>query len=134
MAHARPADILRTTVLADGVTCAAMGVALIAGSGFVAGLTGLPAGLLFWAGAALLPVALFMFATARAAQPSRAAAWIVIAGNEAWVLASVALLLTGWVEPTALGYAFVLAQAAAVAVLASIEFLALRRMPAAAAA
>lgn len=133
MSSADPATILRATVLADGVTCAVMGVALAAGAGFVASLTGLPGSLLFWAGIALLPVAAFMLLTARAARPSRGAAWIIIAGNEAWVLGSVVLMLAGWVEPNALGYAFIAVQAAAVAVLATIEFLALRRLPAAAA-
>ncbi|WP_109794907.1 hypothetical protein [Minwuia thermotolerans] len=133
MSSADPATILRATVLADGVTCAVMGVALAAGAGFVASLTGLPGGLLFWAGLALLPVAAFMLLTARSARPSRAAAWIIIAGNEAWVLGSVLLMLAGWVEPNALGYAFIAVQAAAVALLATIEFLALRRLSAAAA-
>jgi hypothetical protein len=51
----------------------------------------------------------------------------VIALNALWVIDSVALLFTGWVQPALFGYAFVLAQAAAVAVLAELEYLGLQR-------
>jgi hypothetical protein len=37
------------------------------------------------------------------------------------------LLASGWVAPTALGYAFVLGQALVVAILAECEYLGLRR-------
>jgi hypothetical protein len=37
------------------------------------------------------------------------------------------LLASGWVAPTALGYAFLLGQALVVAILAECEYLALRR-------
>jgi hypothetical protein len=37
------------------------------------------------------------------------------------------LLVSGWVAPTALGYAFVIAQAAVVAVLAELQIAGLRR-------
>jgi hypothetical protein len=57
----------------------------------------------------------------------RGAVLAVIAGNGAWVAASVLVLLAGVLRPSALGYAFVLGQAAAVAVLAEVEAVALRR-------
>jgi len=56
---------------------------------------------------------------------SRAGAGLVVAGNAAWVAGSVALLVAA--APTGLGYAFVIAQALAVALLAELEFIGLRR-------
>ena len=53
----------------------------------------------------------------------RGGVWLVIAGNALWVAASGALLFR--LAPSALGYAFVIAQAAAVAVLAALEYLSL---------
>jgi hypothetical protein len=51
-----------------------------------------------------------------------AGTWLVIAGNAAWVAASALLLVGGWVTPTLLGYGFVIVQAAAVTLLAAIEY------------
>ena len=85
------------------------------------------AALLAWAGAVLLPFALAVGLIARRPAPPRGLAWAVVGVNEAWVVASVVLLLGGWVAPTALGVAFVLAQAGVVAVFAVLQALALRR-------
>ena len=74
-----------------------------------------------------MPFAALLLGIARAARPARGAAWAVVVGNALWVVASVALLLSGRVAPTALGEAFVLAQAAVVATLAWAEHGVLRR-------
>ena len=47
---------------------------------------------------------------------------------EAWVVASAALLLAGDVEPSPLGYGFVVVQAIAVAALAEMQYMGLRRV------
>ena len=52
---------------------------------------------------------------------------LIIAINALWVAASFGLLLSGLVAPTPLGYAFVIAQALAVALLAELQFIGLRR-------
>jgi hypothetical protein len=57
----------------------------------------------------------------------------VIATNAAWVLASILLLVSGWIEPTVLGYAFVIAQALVVALFAEVQYLGLRKTALAAA-
>jgi hypothetical protein len=114
------ATFLRRTLAVDAATCVAMGALLVAFQAPLAGLLGLPAALLFYAGLALFPCAALMLAAHR----SRALAWLVVAGNAAWVAASVAVLLVA--SPTALGYAFVIAQALAVAVLAWLESLGIR--------
>ncbi len=120
---------LRVLLAVDAATCAAMGVALVLGSPIVAGLTALPAPLLFYAGLLLLPIAAFMAIVAMQNPVSNAAAWLVVGGNVLWVAASMLLLVGGWVAPNAFGWAFVIVQAVAVAVLAKLEHAALARSP-----
>lgn len=62
---------LPAVLRADAALGFAMGVALALAAGPVAGLTGLPPGLLRGAGLALLPVAAFMAWAARPAAPPR---------------------------------------------------------------
>ncbi len=118
---------LRTVLLIDAVTGVATGLLMTAGSGTVASLTQIPPALLMTAGASLFPIAAFMaFVAAR--QPTwSAGVWLVIFGNIGWVLASLALIATGAIKPNALGIAFVLFQAVAVASLAALEYLGLQR-------
>ena len=110
----------------DAATCLAMGAALLALAEPLAAPLGLPAALLRGAGALLLPCALLMAWAARPGPRRRALAGLVVAGNVAWAAASVAVCLL--VMPTVLGEALVLAQAAAVAVLAALEWRGLRRL------
>jgi hypothetical protein len=58
---------------------------------------------------------------------ARGIVWAVIAANAAWVAASVLVLLSGRIEPTILGYVFVLGQAIAVAGFAEAQYVGLRR-------
>lgn len=51
----------------------------------------------------------------------------MIAGNAAWTLASIALLLSGTVTPNLLGEVFVAVQAIATGVFAELQFIGLRR-------
>ncbi len=112
---------LRGVLAFDAATCIATGALLAGASGFVAGLTGLPALLLFYAGLSLLPfAALLIWLASRPVLP-RAAVLAVAGYNALWALDSVVLLASGIVRPTALGIAFVLAQAAVVAVLALLQ-------------
>lgn len=115
---------LQTILLLDAATCLLMGILLATTSGFVSGITGLPQTLLFYAGALLIPIGLFMAATATWWLGSAAAVWLIIVGNAGWVIASLALLTI--VTPNGLGLAFVLAQALVVAVLAWVEHRTLR--------
>jgi hypothetical protein len=103
-----------------------MGAMLALGAGWLDGVLGLPAGLLRGAGLALLPFAAYLAHAARRPTLSRGAALAVIAVNIVWTLDSILLLASGWVEPTSVGTAFVLAQAAAVAGFAALEAAALR--------
>lgn len=118
---------LRSLLAIDAVTCAAMGVLLTAASSLVGHLTGISEPVLFWAGAALLPIAGFMAVCARLAPVPAWAASIVVLGNCAWVLASLALPVLGLIDPNPLGWLFLVAQVAVVALLAWLESAASRR-------
>lgn len=117
---------LRRVLVLDAATSGIAGIAMIAGAGFIAGLTGLPQQLLFWAGVVLVPwTAALAFFASRETMP-RLALVDIAAINVLWVAASIALLLTGWIAPNGFGILFVLAQAAAVAVYAMLQASALR--------
>lgn len=124
---------LRATLLADAAMGAAAAALTVLGSGFLAGLLGLPAGLIFWAGVLLVPVAAFLLVMARRATIPRSWLREIVFINWAWVAASIGILAFAPIAPNALGVAFVLAQAAAVAAFAILEGLALRPAGAAAA-
>jgi hypothetical protein len=122
-----PSRFLRSALLADAAASAASGLLMFAGASVLDRTLGLPAALLFYAGLVLLPyAALVGYMGTRAALP-RWAVWVVIIGNAAWAAESVLLLLSGWVQPTGLGYAFVLAQAAVVALFAELQYVGLGR-------
>jgi hypothetical protein len=124
-------SFLRRVLAADGAISGATGLAMALGGGVLEPVLGVPAGLLRWAGLALLPFALLVFGLSRRHRLPRASVWTVIALNVAWVAASVLLLLGGWIEPNGLGYAFILGQAAAVAVFAEMQYVGLRKSAAA---
>lgn len=130
----RSPNFLRNILLFDAATCVVMGALLTLAAGPLAGLTSIPAGLLFYAGLILFPTAGFMAFVANKALHSRPAIGLIVVGNILWVAASVWLLVGGAIWPNALGYAFIAAQAFAVAVLAELEYLASRRSWAAATA
>ena len=117
----RPAA-LRRALLLDAAASGAMGVLLLAVAGPLEPLLGLPASLMYWVGALLIPFAGLLIWIANLAPAPRGAVLTIVAGNALWVVASVVLLLRGWVAPTGLGVLFVLAQAAAVAVFAYLEY------------
>ena len=123
----KPTLFLSRVLLLDGVTCAVFGLFLLVDGPVVAEMGALPLGLLRGAGAMLLPCAALLLWMSRRASLPIALVWAVIALNIGWVVDSVALLELGWIKPNGLGMAFVLAQAAAVAAVAVLEYAGLRR-------
>jgi hypothetical protein len=124
---------LRYALIADAVASGATGLMMIAGADLLTGLLGLPVPLMREAGLLLVPyVALVAFVGTREAIPFGPVK-AIIALNVLWVLGSVGLLAGGFVAPTLLGYAFVIAQAIAVGVLAELQIIGLRRASTAAA-
>lgn len=118
---------LRYALLADAIASGVTGLLMIAGAGLLEGLLGLPAALTREAGLLLVPYVAFVAWVGTRATISRPAVQTVIALNAVWTAASIGLLLTDYVAPTALGYAFVIGQAAIVALLAELQVIGLRR-------
>ncbi len=133
MSTANSSSFLRNILLLDAATSAVTGALTTFGAGLVAQITALPPALLTYAGASLFPIALFMAVVATRATIHVPAVWLIILGNVAWTVASVALLVGGFVAPTAFGVVFLLGQAAAVAGLSALEYVGVQRLAPAAA-
>ena len=127
MSMVQTPSFLRNVLLVDAAGAAAMGLLLLAAANALDSLLGLPAPLLRAAGTVLLPFALFVGVLARQSSPWRNGVWTVVSVNAIWVVESVWLLFTHRVELTGSGVAFVIAQATFVALMAQLEFLAVRR-------
>jgi hypothetical protein len=120
-----PSLFLRRALLADAVASAGTGALLTFGAGLLTNLLGLPEMLLREAGIFLLPYAAFVGWLGTRERLPEAVVWLVIVGNVLWTAASVALFI--WTAPTALGYAFVVAQAVVIAVFAELQYMGLKR-------
>jgi hypothetical protein len=118
---------VRQALALDAAASGALGLLLLVGAGLLEGWLGVPAAWLRAAAAVLGPWGLIVGWLASRPAPARGAVWAVIGLNIVWAIESVLILMTGWITATGLGVAFVLAQAAAVAVFAELQFLALRR-------
>lgn len=127
MSTIHPSPFLRKSLMLDAVATGATAVLLIAGAGLLDGLLGLPVALMREAGLILVPFVAFVAWVGTRQETSRGAVWAIIAVNALWVIASLALLVSGWVAPTVLGYAFVIAQAAVVALFAELQYAGLKR-------
>ncbi len=122
-----PSQFLRRALLADAVFSGIAAVALTLDAGALAPLLDLPEALLRETGLFLIAyTALVGWLGTRQTMPKVLVA-IVIAGNIAWTVASIALLFSGAVTPNLLGEAFVVAQAIATGVFAELQYIGLRR-------
>lgn len=120
-------SFLRFALLADALASGATGLLAFAGAGILNTWLGLPTNLLFYAGLSLLPYAALVAYVGTRETISRPAVWAIVAYNTVWTIDSVALLVSGSVAPTMLGYAFVVFQAAVVAGFAGLQYAALRK-------
>ena len=127
MQYAQSNNFLRYALLADAAASGATGLLLIAGAGLLEGFLGLPIALMREAGLVLVPYVAFVAWVGTRETISRPAVQAVIALNVLWVAGSIGLLVSGWVAPALLGYAFVIAQAMVVGVFAELQFIGLRR-------
>ena len=116
---------LRRVLALDALSCLAMGLLMSLGAAGLAPLFGLPEPLVRFAGLALLPLAAFIGWLATRPTPPRPLVWVVILGNLAWTAESFVTL--GQSQATALGTAFVSAQAVAVLGLACLEYVGIRK-------
>ncbi|MBM6594612.1 hypothetical protein [Microvirga pudoricolor] len=124
--------LLRQALVADATTTAACGAFMLVGASLLSAVLGLPAPLLAIAGAVLIPYAIFVGYLGVKPEASRMWVWAVIGANLLWTADSALLLLSGWIEPTRAGTAFVVAQAAVTFLYADLQYLGLRRSRAAA--
>lgn len=111
----------------DAASCAATGALQLVLLNGMARLTGLPAPLLLSTGTFLLAYAAAAAWMASRALPPRRLIGLVVAGNFAWAVSCVVLLAIAGSAITPPGWAWVLAQALTVVVLAELQWVGLRR-------
>ena len=117
---------LKRVLLLDAASCLGMAALLIPGANLLSGPLGLSPTLLMAAGLLLVPCGLFMGWVATRDVTAPAFVWLVILGNVLWAAKSVAVIFL-FAGITALGIAFVLAQAGVVLAMALLERIGLRR-------
>lgn len=118
---------LRNALLLDAAASAVVGLLMAAAAHPLAAALGLPVPLLFWAGLFCLPYAALLVLMSGEVTVSPAAIRTVVIGNAFWVLGCLALAFAGWVLPTGLGVAFLMAQAVLVALFAELQWMGWRR-------
>jgi hypothetical protein len=122
-----PSVFLRRAILADAIFSGASALLLTFGAGALAPLLNLPEALLRETGLFLIAyAALVGWLGTRQSMP-KALVLIVIAGNAAWTIGSIALLFSGAVMPNLFGEAVVAIQAIATGAFAELQFIGLRR-------
>ena len=118
---------LRRALLADAIFSGLAALAFTLGAGAFATLFNLPEALLRETGVFLIAyTALVGWLASRASVPKPLVLLVVI-GNAAWTVGSIALLLSGAVSPNIAGELMVVAQAIATGVFAELQYLGLRR-------
>jgi hypothetical protein len=122
-----PALFLKRILLLDAASCLAMGLLLIVGASWLTDLFAISRTLLLAAGIILVPSGLFMGWLASRMPPIAALVALVVIGNILWVAESF-LILGQNPAATAIGKAFVIVQAVAVAGLALLEAIGLLRL------
>jgi hypothetical protein len=118
---------LRQLLLADAALCGGAGIVMALGASPLADWLGMPSLLLRVSGLVLLLYAAVLAYLGTREHEDRRAIWAIAGLNLLWVLASIGLLVTGWVEPTALGYTFVIVQAVVVAIFVELYVTGLRQ-------
>ncbi|KYG98698.1 hypothetical protein [Bradyrhizobium sp. DOA1] len=118
---------LRRALFADAVFSGVAALDFTFGASTFGALFSLPEVLLREAGLFLIAyTALVGWLAARASVP-RALVLLVVIGNAAWTIGSIALLLSGAVSPNVAGVLMVVAQAIATGVFAELQYVGLRK-------
>jgi uncharacterized protein YjeT (DUF2065 family) len=129
-----PSVFLRRAILLDAIVSGAMALLLTFGADELAPLLNLPEALLRETGLFLIAYAAVVGWLGTRRQMPKALVGLVIAGNAAWTIGSIALLFSGAVNPSLPGEAFVAIQAIAVGAFAELQYIGLRRSGSAVAA
>lgn len=110
-------NLLKYTLLVDGIVCTVAGAAFLGFSSFVAELVGpiFASGIIMAIGAFLVAWGLFHLALSRQDVASAGGTRVAIAGDALWVLGSIVVLVMGWEGLTGVGAAFIAVMTVAVA-------------------
>ncbi|MGY8668697.1 hypothetical protein Q3C01_40900 [Bradyrhizobium sp. UFLA05-109] len=118
---------LRRALLADAIFSGVSAVGLAFGASAFASLFNLPEALLRETGLLLIAYAALVGWLASRSSVPKALVILVVVGNAAWTVASIALLFSGAVSPNLAGELMVVAQAIATGVFAELQYVGLRR-------
>jgi hypothetical protein len=122
-----PSSFLRRALLADAIFSGVSAVGLTLGASVLAPFLSLPEALLRETGLFLIAYTALVGWLGTRQSVLRSLVLLVVVGNAAWTLASIALLFSGAVNPNLTGEIIVVAQAIATGVFAELQFIGLRR-------
>jgi hypothetical protein len=122
-----PSLFLRRAILLDAVVSGIMALLLTFGASALASLLDLPETLLRESGLFLIVYVLLIGRLGTRQLMPKAMVLIVIAGNVAWTLGSIALLFSGMVSPNLLGEIVVAIQAIASGIFAELQYIGMRK-------
>jgi hypothetical protein len=123
----KPSSFLSRALLADAVFSGVSAVGLTLGAGVLAPFLNLPEALLRETGLFLIAYTALVGWLGTRQSVLKALVLLVIVGNAAWTLGSIALLFSGAVNPNLLGEIVVAAQAIATGVFAELQYIGLRK-------
>ncbi|RTM12375.1 MAG: hypothetical protein EKK33_17020 [Bradyrhizobiaceae bacterium] len=118
---------LRRALLADAVFSGVAALGFSFGASAFAALFNLPEALLRETGLFLIAYAALVGWLASRASVAKALVLLVVIGNAAWTVGSIALLLSGAVSPNIAGELMVVAQAIATGVFAELQYVGLKK-------
>jgi hypothetical protein len=123
-----PGEALLALVLKlDAVTTGANGIAYVALADTIHSSLGVSGGALRAIGAVLVAYGVAVWLLASRPAINRTGVRVVIAANAIWAIDSAIVLIAGWLDPEALGAAWIALQAVIVAGYAAMQAVALRR-------
>jgi len=118
-----PSPLLKSALVADAVVTGAAAVLQLAAASWLSELLALPRTLLVESGTFLVAYTLLLIVLARSTSVSSVIIAAIVLGNIAWGAGCIGLLITDALSPSGLGVAFVIMQAVAVLVFATLEYL-----------
>ena len=130
----QPSLLLRRALIADAIVTGAVALLQAFGPGLLAPLLNLPYPLVLETGLFLIAYTVLVGWLGTRQSMPKALVAIVIAGNAAWALGSMALMFSGSVSPNLLGYAFIAVHAISTGVFAELQYIGLRKSSGAVAA
>ena len=122
-----PSLFLRRALQADAIFSGIGAAMFTLGAGELAPLFNLPEALMLETGLFLIAYTALVGWLATRSTVAKALVLLVVVGNAAWTLGSIALLFSGAVSPNLLGQVLVVAQAIATGVFAELQYIGLRK-------